>query len=234
MLRNNTFIFLNIRNILNINKTHIDYKVLFSNLSKILEINAVHALFNDIYNLCKSDFIDILKYATNGTKISILINLLKDFIKKNQDSLVDFSYNLIIRCEDRKELIDFTKKFITSPNHSSIIKDLKKISSNKALLKNISDIIELEGKINNEIFDAIITNSEVINTIIDGLNNTNFVEFITDVLLNLHDIAYLYKIIPEYISTLNQTQKKSASDIVTFFIKPLLKKYYFKDKLKIK
>ena len=229
VLRNNTFIFLNIRNILNINKTHIDYKVLFSNLSEILKINEVHVLFNDIYSLCKFDFIAILEYATNGTKISILINLLKDFIKKNQDSLVDFSYNLIIRCEERKELIDFTKKFITSPNHSSIIKDLKKISSNKALLKNISDIIELEGKINNEIFDAIITNSEVINTIIDGLNNTNFVEFITDVLLNLHDIAYLYKIIPEYISTLNQTQKKSASDIVTFFIKPLLKKYYFKD-----
>ena len=217
----------NIKNLININTIQKHYNMFFQYLSKILKIEKVHALFNYTYNLYKSNFIKILNSATKRTNISIVFNILKDFIRKYQDSLVECIYKLIAHYDDEKLLIEDAIHFINGTNRDSIINDLKKIASNKTSLKHIANAIELDYPEDDKIYKQIISNSTLTIFILNELKNDISLNFISNLVIYQDDNRKLYEIIPDYISKLNQTKIRIVRDIILLFIDRLFKKHKF-------
>ena len=199
----------------------------FQYLSIILKIEKVHALFNYTYNLYKSDFIKILNSATKRTNFSIVFNILKDFIRKYQDSLVECIYKLIAHYDDEKLLIEDAIHFINGTNRDSIINDLKKIASNKTSLKHIANAIELDYPEDDKIYKQIISNSTLTIFILNELKNDISLNFISNLVIYQDDNQKLYEIIPDYISKLNQTKIRIVRDIILLFIDRWIKKHKF-------
>ena len=93
-------------------------------------------------------------------------------------------------------MVYIIKDFITGPNSTSIIEDLKIILTNITITQEISDMINLDDKIADKIFEEIITNTELMDILVESLKNKDFVGNIsyflqTWMMIQIYMISYL-------------------------------------------
>ena len=151
-----------------------------------------------------------------------MLTMVKDFIFKYLDLLVEFCYDLIVNYGKFRNMVYIIKDFITGPNSTSIIEDLKIILTNITITQEISDMINLDDKIADKIFEEIITNTELMDILVESLKNKDFVGNISYFFANMDDDPNIYDIIPKYIATLNKTYVELMMNFFQTITKRLL------------
>ena len=198
------------------------YDGLFYNLSKILNISRVHDLLKYSYNRYKIIFPSLMRIFLEDLPFYKMLTMVKDFIFKYLDLLVEFCYDLIVNYGKFRNMVYIIKDFITGPNSTSIIEDLKIILTNITITQEISDMIYLDDKIADKIFEEIITNTELMDILVESLKNKDFVGNISYFFANMDDDPNIYDIIPKYIATLNKTYVELIMNFFQTITKRLL------------
>ena len=146
-------------------KDGIQYTYVFEQLYNIFNIPGVYKLFNYTYNIYRDDFIDIIEIITRDTKFSNLFNMLKDFIRNNQDTLFDFLYNLTANFKDGDRIVIIIRDVILENiknKNCTLLDSLMKVANNSTILECLSKTIELDTEVSNRIMSQLLSKQNLL------------------------------------------------------------------------
>ena len=191
-----------IRNLLIEPKDGIQYTYVFEQLYNIFNIPGVYKLFNYTYNIYRDDFIDIIEIITRDTKFSNLFNMLKDFIRNNQDTLFDFLYNLTANFKDGDRIVIIIRDVILENiknKNCTLLDSLMKVANNSTILECLSKTIELDTEVSNRIMSQLLSKQNLVIFAVKFFYNQTFVEDFTNIILNIKNNTYTNENLPKFI-----------------------------------
>ena len=181
------------------NTHNLTNKFLFRRLQKIVREPKVFALFNFTFNIYKDQFINIAEVFFKSTRLARLFYMIEDFLRKFQDVLFNFFYDLI-RCYGEWNNIAYVvQDFILDNNkdnnkNTSFLEAIREIIKDKAIVDEIKDMFEFD--IGTAVMTEIISNAEIMDFLIDNLYNDTFVRDTSSVMGNLENTSHFAYIIP--------------------------------------
>ena len=212
----------------------ITYTKSFEILKKIFNIQNVYELFNTSYYRYKDYFMDLVEYFSQNTKLSNIFQMLKNFLKKFLDILIQLFYGIIKYFEDYKNIANFLGDFIIQNNNdrnkeTSLIESLREISKNQTILDEIIKISEYNF-LADYIVTEIINNTEIFDFALNFLYNDSFIKNISEIIIksdNKTEYSYLIPIFVDDFFNDNETNVKILVDITVKVIEGLVRKNGF-------
>ena len=216
-------------------RNNITKREVFQNLKEIFNIKGFKEVFID---KLKKYFFDILELLPeeidNKLTVVPLLKLLKDFIKKYQNELIELIYQIIRHYIDYPAIITDVKNFLESCNKTSFLRDLRDVVNNKTLIQEVSPLINFDNEVTNTIVRKIIEDKKLMNLVIDFLNDESFIEKFVDVILHLKDKEYLKLNFVNFVKDAignNKTVKNTVIDSFQNVVKHTLTEERLKDTL---
>ena len=209
---------------------------LFKYLSSILKIKGMDKVFNKLYQKYRDYLFDIIKIfpqEKNGKKtLAHVFIILKDFIKKYQDVLIELLFKLISHNGNNVlSAFDLKDFLFDNRTNTSFLRDIRVILTNKTLVREIRDLINFNNNITNTILEKILFDEKLINLIIDLLHKPTFVIEFINILANLTKPDYINKHVPKFLKNIINGNFEVKNTILISFSN-ILREVLTKQKLK--
>ena len=209
---------------------------LFKYLSSILKIKRMDKVFNKLYQKYRDYLFDIIKIfpqEKNGKKtLAHVFIILKDFIKKYQDVLIELLFKLISHNGNNVlSAFDLKDFLFDNRTNTSFLRDIRVILTNKTLVREIRDLINFNNNITNTILEKILFDEKLINLIIDLLHKPTFVIEFINILANLTKPDYINKHVPKFLKNIINGNFEVKNTILTSFSN-ILREVLTKENLK--